>query len=73
MAMKILYKGEIKASVVDDKIVWKGLDLNQIIEDGIITLQHETTDDDIDIIIKVDPSLTQKLVFLESLGFEIIK
>lgn len=71
--MKILYKGEIKASVVDDKIVWKGLDLNQIIEDGIITLQHETTDDDIDIIIKVDPSLTQKLVFLESLGFEIIK
>lgn len=71
--MEIKYNNEVKANVVKGEIVWKGLDLNETIIENLATTQIETTDDDMDIIVSVEPSLTQKLIYLESIGFEVSK
>ena len=73
MVLEIYYKGELKAQVVDDEIMFKELnsEFQQLMEETIVSIEQVEDEWGNVIFVKRENTLNKKLVFLKSLGFEV--
>ena len=75
MAIKVYYKGELKATVIDDKLVFinKTSDLSDYLENAIVSIGQEEDEWGNVILAKVENSLEKELIHLKELGFDIVE
>ena len=71
MAVNIYNQGKLKGTVVDDNIEWvdEASNLDEYLENAVVSMGHEEDKWGNVIMIKVENSLTSKLLHLEELGY----
>jgi hypothetical protein len=72
MGINIYFKGELKGYVNNDnEIIWKGLNLNDFLDEAVGSIVEEETDDGDVLFVKKPAEIDKKLIHLFSMGFDI--
>lgn len=71
--MEIKSDGNVIATVKDGEIVFKGTDLNPMLDERLESLEPREDEDGVIYYDKIKPNLLAKLAYLESVGFTVVE